>query len=136
MLKKISKNHVPHIALFSSSVIVLAVALLLDVEGVAAAADIMFLLIFMLINVSVIRIRKDMSDELEYGFMMPFFPAVPIVALVLQLMLAVLLFKMSIMAWISSGLWIVAGVVIYYIYSKNKGERTSALHNAGRSSRR
>ena len=93
VLSKISKNHVPHIALFASSVIVLTVALLLDVEGVAAAADIMFLLIFMLINISVIKIRREMSDELQYGFMMPFFPAIPIIALVLQLLLALLLLR-------------------------------------------
>ncbi len=124
-LSKISKNRVPHIALFSSSVIVLVVALLLDVEGVAAAADIMFLLIFMLINISVIKIRREMSDELQYGFMMPFFPVIPIIALVLQLILAVMLFKMSIMAWISSGLWIVTGVVLYFCYSKNKGKEVT-----------
>jgi APA family basic amino acid/polyamine antiporter len=122
VLSKISKNHVPHIALFASSLIVLVVALLLDVEGVAAAADIMFLLIFLLINLSVIKIRREMSDELHYGFMMPFFPAIPIIALVLQLMLALLLFKMSVLAWVSAGLWIVAGVVIYISYAKNRGE--------------
>ena len=125
VLSKISKNHVPHVALFSSSVIVLAVALLLDVEGVAAAADIMFLLIFMLINISVIKIRKEMSDEVQYGFMMPFFPLIPIVALVLQLLLAVMLFKMSLLAWISSGLWIVSGVVLYFYYAKNRGKQIS-----------
>ncbi len=123
VLSKISKNHVPHIALFASSVIVLTVALLLDVEGVAAAADIMFLLIFMLINISVIKIRREMSDELQYGFMMPFFPAIPIIALVLQLLLALLLFEMSIMAWLSAGAWILGGIILYFVYSKKHGEK-------------
>ena len=123
ILSKISKNHVPHMALFASSVIVLTVALLLDVEGVAAAADIMFLLIFLLINVSVIKIRREMSDELQYGFMMPFFPAIPIIALVLQLLLAINLFEMSMLAWLSAGVWIMAGVIIYFVYAKKHGEK-------------
>ena len=122
-LSKISKTHVPHIALFASSVIVLTVALLLDVEGVAAAADIMFLLIFMLINISVIKIRREMSDELRYGFMMPFFPVIPIIALMLQLLLALLLFEMSVLAWVSAGAWIAAGIVLYFAYSKKRGEK-------------
>ena len=84
-MMRISKRKVPDIALACSSAIVLIVVLLLDVEAVAAAADIMFLLLFMLINISVIKIRKDMGDELTYGFLMPFFPYIPIAALVLQL---------------------------------------------------
>jgi len=123
ILSKISKNRVPHMALFASSVIVLTVALLLDVEGVAAAADIMFLLIFLLINLSVIKIRREMSDEMQYGFMMPFFPAIPIIALVLQLLLAINLFEMSALAWLSAGAWIGVGVVVYFVYAKAHGEK-------------
>jgi nucleotide-binding universal stress UspA family protein len=124
-LMRISKNQVPDIALACSSAIVLVVVLLLDVEAVAAAADIMFLLLFMLINISVIKIRKDMGDELTYGFLMPFFPYIPIVALVLQLVLAILLFELSMLAWISAGLWIAVGIVMYFAYSKKNGKKVA-----------
>ena len=124
-LMRISRNQVPDIALACSSAIVLIVVLLLDVEAVAAAADIMFLLLFMLINISVIKIRKDMGDELTYGFLMPFFPYIPIVALVLQLVLAILLFELSLLAWISAGLWIAAGIVMYFAYSKKNGKKVA-----------
>jgi len=124
-LMRISKRRVPDIALACSSAIVLTVVLLLDVEAVAAAADIMFLLLFMLINISVIKIRKDMGDELNYGFLMPFFPYIPIAALVLQLVLAVLLFELSALAWVSAGLWIIVGVVMYFAYSKKAGQKVA-----------
>ena len=124
-LMRISKNQVPDIALACSSCIVLIVVLLLDVEAVAAAADIMFLLLFMLINISVIKIRKDMGDELTYGFLMPFFPAVPIAALVLQLVLAMLLFELSMLAWASAALWIAAGIVMYFTFSKKNGQKVA-----------
>jgi amino acid transporter/nucleotide-binding universal stress UspA family protein len=124
-LMRISKNQVPDIALACSSAIVLVVVLLLDVEAVAAAADIMFLLLFMLINISVIKIRKDMGDELTYGFLMPFFPYIPIVALVLQLVLAVLLFELSMLAWVSAGLWILAGITMYFAYSRKNGKKVA-----------
>ncbi len=124
-LMRISKNKVPDIALACSSAIVLIAVLLLDVEAVAAAADIMFLLLFMLINISVIKIRKDMGDELTYGFLMPFFPYVPIIALVLQLVLAMLLFELSLLAWLSAAMWILAGVVLYFTYSKKNGQKVA-----------
>ncbi len=122
-LSNISKRQVPSIALFFSSIILLVVAILLPVEDVAAAADIMFLLIFMLINISVIRIRKTMGDELHYGYIMPFFPLIPILALLLQLALALLLFEMSPAAWVSAGLWIVVGFIMYFAYSKNHAKK-------------
>lgn len=119
------KRRVPHVALLSSSVIILVVAALLPVEDVAASADIMFLLIFLLINVSVIKIRREMGDELEYGFLMPFFPVIPVVALVAQLFLSFWLFDMSRMAWAATGLWICTGLVIYFVYAKGRIDRKS-----------
>lgn len=112
------KRKVPHIALFLSSIIVLVVAAALPVEDVAASADIMFLLIFLLINVSVIKIRKERKDELEYGFMMPFFPAIPIFALVAQLLLSIWLFDMSAIAWAATIIWITLGIIIYFAYTR------------------
>lgn len=113
------KRRVPHVA-FLSSIIILFVAAALPVEDVAASADIMFLLIFLLINVSVIKIRKEMGDELKYGFLMPFFPAIPLIALVTQLMLAFWLFDMSVIAWFSTIAWISVGIIIYYTYSHSR----------------
>ncbi|MCD6322500.1 MAG: amino acid permease [Clostridiales bacterium] len=120
-MSKISqKRRIPAFALFMSSIIIIFVAAALPVEDVAASADIMFLLIFLLINVSVIKIRREMGDELEYGFMMPFFPVIPIVALVAQLVLSIWLFDMSTTAWIATGFWIVSGFIIYFTYSKSR----------------
>lgn len=114
------KRRVPAFALLMSSIIIIFVAAALPVEDVAASADIMFLLIFLLINVSVIKIRREMGDELEYGFMMPFFPVIPIIALVAQLVLSIWLFDMSATAWVATGLWIISGFIIYFTYSKTR----------------
>jgi len=114
------KRRIPHVALFFSSIILLVVAATLPVEDVAASADIMFLLIFLLINVSVIKIRRERGDELQYGFLMPFFPVIPLIALIAQLMLAFWLFDMSVIAWCSTLLWISAGIVIYFTYSRSR----------------
>ena len=88
----------------------------------------------MLINISVIKIRKDMGDELTYGFLMPIFPYIPIVALVLQLVLAILLFELSLLAWMSAGLWIVAGIVMYFcVFQKERKESRTEIYFGRRS---
>ncbi len=111
-----SVRRVPHYALFASSVIVLTVALIFPIEDVAASADIVFLLIFLLVNAAVIKIRNERGEELEYGFLMPYFPYIPLLAIVLQAVLSVWVFHVSPTAWAITLLWIVAGLVIYRGY--------------------
>ena len=73
-----SKRNVPWVALLLTAVIVLIVATALPTMDVASSASMMFLILFFVVNLSVIRIRLNMGDELEYGFIMPFFPLFPI----------------------------------------------------------
>ena len=113
------KQKTPYIALFTTSIIVLTVSTFLPTMDVASSASIMFLFLFFTVNLSVIKIRKHMSDELHYGYIMPFFPYIPILAIFFQALLAVWLIHMSLLAWIVAPLWIGCGVIIYWLYSKN-----------------
>ena len=60
-----------------------------------------------------------MGDELSYGFIMPFFPLPPMIAIVCQGILAVWLIHMSWIAWIVAPVWILSGIGIYHYYSKS-----------------
>lgn len=114
----------PWVALISTGVIVLIVATCLDAEQVAASASIMFLFLFLLVNLCVIRIRFNMGDELHYGFLMPFFPVLPVIAILCQAVLAVFLHEMGPIAWLIAPVWIVTGVAIYHFYSKSRAVAT------------
>lgn len=114
------KRKTPWIALMFTGCLVISVAVLLPTMDVASSASIMFLFLFFLVNISVIKIRLDMGDELSYGFIMPFFPLLPIVAIICQGILAVWLVNMSLMAWIIAPVWIISGIGIYYFYSKSR----------------
>jgi basic amino acid/polyamine antiporter, APA family len=94
-------------------------AIVLPTRDVASSASIMFLFLFLMVNLCVIRIRRNMGDELTYGFLMPFFPLLPILAVLCQVVLAVWLVHMSILAWIVAPLWIIAGVVLYRTYGRS-----------------
>ena len=86
---------------------------------VASSASMMFLTLFFLVNLCVIRVRWNMGDELTYGFVMPFFPVFPIIAIVCQAVLTIWLIHMSWIAWIVVPVWIISGVAIYFLYSKS-----------------
>lgn len=105
-------------ALCCTAVIVLIVATLLPTEDVVSSSSIMFLCLFFMVNLCVIKIRRSMADELEYGFMMPLFPLFPVLAIICQIILAVWLVHMSLIAWIIAPCWIFSGLVIYVFYAR------------------
>lgn len=110
----------PFIALAFTAVIVVIGAVLLDPKSGAAAASMMFLCLFFLVNLCVIRIRRHMGDELEYGFLMPLFPLFPILAIVAQLCLGYSIFQESTTAWILAAIWVPGGALVYLLYSRSR----------------
>ena len=76
-----------------------AVAVGLGPKHAAATASILFLFLFFLVNLCVIRIRRNMGDELHYGYLMPLFPVFPILAIVCQAALAGGIVHESWIAW-------------------------------------
>ncbi len=125
LFSKISKKQkTPYMALLFTSFIVISVASFLPTMDVASSASIMFLFLFFTVNLSVIKIRRYMADELQYGYIMPFFPFVPIVAIIFQAILAFSLHEMSWVAWVVAPVWIFGGIVIYWAYSKKRAVAT------------
>jgi nucleotide-binding universal stress UspA family protein len=125
LFSKISQRQkTPYVALLVTSIIIICVATFLPTMDVASSASIMFLFLFFTVNLSVIKIRRYMGDELQYGYIMPFFPVVPIVAIIFQAILAFSLHHMSWIAWVVAPLWIFGGFGIYLSYSKKRALTT------------
>jgi amino acid transporter len=122
---KISKKkNTPYVALLATAVIVIIVASCLPTMDVASSASIMFLFLFFMVNLCVIKIRRSMADELTYGFIMPLFPIFPILAIIAQVALAAWLIHMSLIAWIVAPAWIILGIIIYNTYSRTRAITT------------
>lgn len=109
------QRYTPYLAVLASGGLMLVFASALPIEDVAAAADIMFLLLFIQVNITVMVLRHKMPD-LDRGFVIPWFPAIPIIGLITQGVLAIALFKYSPEAWISAIVWMVIGMLAYYAY--------------------
>jgi amino acid transporter len=116
------KRRTPANAVILSGVFIILMALLPAIEILAAAAGIMFLLLFLVANACLITLRKKRPD-LDRGFKVPFVPVVPIIGMILNLGLAIgiwfLFYEEGVwsdgqIAWALALIWIVAGLVIHY----------------------
>jgi len=110
----------PYVALAFTAVVVLVAAAGLNEHHGAATASIMFLFLFFVVNLCVIKIRRNMGDELLYGYVMPLFPVFPILAIVCQAALAGGILGESMIAWIIGPAWVLAGVLVYHLYSRSR----------------
>lgn len=113
----------PHIALFASMTIMIIVVVFLPIQTVAAAADVMFLLLFLLANLSLLRIRKKYGDKLIYGYRAPLFPILPIFAVLGNIFILAFLLYLEPQAIIGTTLWLVLGIILWFTYSKQKIEQ-------------
>ncbi len=124
-----AERKTPHWAILVSGVLAAIMASALPVEAVASAADILFLLLFIQVLAVLIALRKKRPD-LPRGYKVPWVPVVPAIGIVLQLALAVYLFVYSPMAWVSAGIWIGLGLVVYYAYARKRDRAYGQLVEA------
>lgn len=114
-----AKNFTPHWSILVSLIIVVLMAVSLPIEAVASAADIMFLLLFLQVNLAMISLRKKRKD-LDRGFKVPLFPYLSIAGIVLLLFLAIYMFKYSILAWVVTIIWSSIGLLVYRFYASHR----------------
>ena len=116
-------NQTPYVALLFSGTIMILMSVAIPLEDVASACSLMFLLLFILVNIAVILIRRNpqMFNHLKYGFRIPSvhnIPFVPIIAIAANSCLAIFLFQYSPTAWFVTILWVLIGLGLYAVYSR------------------
>ena len=112
----------PRVAIMTTGVILLAVALTLPLETVGSAASLMFLLTFALVNLSVIVLRRKCPD-IPRKYRVPFYPLVPLLGFSLNIFLAVYQFSFQPIAWYLTAGWIMLGLLLYYaVFEKSAAQ--------------
>jgi basic amino acid/polyamine antiporter, APA family len=109
------RRHTPYWAVVCSGGLMLLIAWTLPLEDVAASASIMFLLLFLQVNLAALVLRRKLPNR-ERGFHIPWFPAIPVIAIACNGFLAVQLFRFSPIAWYSAVGWLVVGLLSYYAH--------------------
>ena len=106
------RNKTPHWAIWLSGLLIILMAVWLPVADVASGASITFLLLFLMVNVALIRMRKTRPD-LPRPFRVPLVPWIPMLSIAIMLVLAIELFELSPIAWVATSLWLLLGLLVY-----------------------
>lgn len=126
------EKRTPHWAIWLSGVLIIAMAVTLPIESVAASADVMFILLFVQVNWTVIKMRATHPD-LPRTYEIPYMPWPPLIGIGLQLLLTPFLFyelgleavgigtgNEGLVALVATSIWMGIGLLVYYGYSKRK----------------
>lgn len=111
----------PHVAVIVSGSIIALMAVALPIKDVASAADVLFLLMFILINLAAIALRWRRPD-LKRAFRVPLMPYLPLAAALISAALTVRLFFDSPSAGVVTTGWLAMGMAMYYMYAHRREE--------------
>lgn len=120
---KMAKIHrtrrTPHIAILVTGVIFLAVAVVLPVELLGSAASIMFLLVFAMVNLSLIALRRKRADLIR-PYKIPLYPVLPILGFSINLALAIYQFTFDPIPWLVVAGWTLGGLFLFFAVFERK----------------
>ncbi len=120
-----SKYGTPVMSLILCSVVMIFSVIFLPIQKVSKIASLFFLLSFIIVNISVIRLRRNRPD-MERPYEMPFYPIPPILGIFLNIVLAYFLLKGETLIIILGVVWISIGVLLFYsIKYRNKQKITN-----------
>src|SRR5437016_13240765 len=110
-----ARKRTPHVAIAVSGLIIVFITLTLDLNTVAASADVMFLLLFLMVNWAAIVRRRTMPDVKRY-YLMPLFPIIPIPGIATKFVLAISLWTIEPIASVSAVGWTGIGHTVHYLH--------------------
>jgi len=114
----------PHVALLMTSAFMITVIAFLSVEELARTASTMFLISFVLLNISVIVMRGSRMEGYRPSFRAPLFPIIPIAGIVVYTLLVI---DMGPVPLVLAGGFLGAASLWYGLYVHKRIERQSAV---------
>lgn len=133
-------NKTPYRALILSLGMIIFISIFLPLKDIASAADILFIALFIQLNLSYIELRRKRPDA-HWHYVVPFGITFPVTAILLYIVLGVSLFHVSPIAIYFTFLWALLGLLNYFGYTKNEQrenmekeisyERSARFHEKG-----
>ena len=108
----------PFVAILASAVVMLIAVVVVPIRLVGNLASLFSLLGFVIVNLSVIRLRNQQPD-LRRPFEIPYYPLPPVLGIVLNLLLG---FFISPRTWLVAIAWLAIGVAVYWLLSRRREE--------------
>jgi len=118
-----TKNFTPHLAVIVSVVLIAIMVMTLPLFSVASAASLLFVLLFLQLNIAGIMIHYKYPNT-KWNYHIPLFPFIPILATFLYFLLALTMLQVSPIAWIVTIFWSLIGMVNYFSYAQDQGRES------------
>ena len=110
--------HTPYLSSLLIGIVVALIAGFIPIDVVSELTNIGTLAAFVLVAVAVLVLRRTQPD-LRRGFRVPLVPFLPILSIIASLVLIVSLSLITIGRFV---VWLVIGLVIYFLYSQRKSK--------------
>ncbi|MBW2149481.1 MAG: amino acid permease [Deltaproteobacteria bacterium] len=120
------KFRTPHVAVLSTGILLLAMGSFFPIEVVGSAASTLFLLVFSMVNLSVIVSRRK-NLELKRRYSVPLYPLTPLAGLFCSLALAMYQYTYDPRTWYISIGWILMSIVVYYLFFSNVAKQDELM---------
>lgn len=117
LLSRLSKRGCPTISIMVTTGFMIIMITLLDIEGLVKAASTMVLLLFILVNLSLIMMRESKIRHYRPSFKSPGYPVVQIIGIIGY---SVLLFEMGMFPLVLAGCFVVIGLGWYWFFARDK----------------
>ncbi|MDP3999166.1 MAG: amino acid permease [bacterium] len=111
------KNLTPHVAIVASTILIAIMVLSLPLFDVAAAASLVFVLLFLQLNIAGINIHFRWP-KIKWNYKIPFFPVTPMLAIIIYAALAITMLQINLTAWVITIVWALIGLVNYFSYAQ------------------
>lgn len=118
------KTGTPLLSILMTSAFMISVIILLDLENLVKTASTLMIILFILVNISVIIMRESRIQNYRPTFKMPLYPFLPIFAIVSY---GFLLIEMGLIPLAISMMFFMFGLLIYLLYARKRVTRVSAL---------
>lgn len=119
-----SRFKTPHYSIIFTGLFMLIVILFLDLEHLIEVASTLMILLFLLVNLSVIIMREGKIPNYRPEFKTPFYPWMQIFGILGSFLLLV---KFGLFPLLTSACFLIGGLIWYMIYARPRVSRESGL---------
>ena len=110
----------PFVAILASAVVMLVAVVVVPIRTVGNLASLFTLLGFIIVNASVIKLRRD-RPAMRRPYEVPFYPYPPILGMILNLVLGLFIDPFT---WALAVGWLAVGVVAYFAWGRIRARRS------------
>ncbi|WP_255195402.1 amino acid permease [Halorarius litoreus] len=114
----------PYRSIAVTGVLILLFIAVGDVKTLAKAGSVLHLIVYGLLNIALIVMRESHVEAYDPAFEVPLYPVVPILGAITSFGLIAFMAPIEIAL---AGLFVVGGIVWYFVYARDKADKTGIL---------